>query len=138
MDAVTLVENQIEDGQWLIDQFDKEGIVVRAACWVKPVDEDRWSLYIATPSMEEKGPLAAYGQIIPALQSLGDDWITGSDVMLVGEKHPLVRDALDILRRFPHSDSVPAILAWRNFRRGSVCLPARKNTGDDLRYGFPR
>src|SRR5205823_7021215 len=59
-------------------------------------------LYIATPSVEEKGTLEAYRQLTPVLRSLGDDWVTSSDVMLVGEKHPLVRDALDILRRFPH------------------------------------
>lgn len=103
MDTVTLVENQIDDGQRLLDRLGEQGVVVRAACWVKPVEEDRWSLYIATPSVDEKGTLEAYRQLIPVLRSLGDDWITSSDVVVVGEKHPIVRDALDILRRFPHS-----------------------------------
>jgi hypothetical protein len=102
MDTVTLVENQIDDGQRLLDRLGDEGVVVRAACWVKPVEEDRWSLYIATPSVDEKGSLAAYRQLSRVLRSLGDGWLTSSDVTLVGEKHPIVTDVLDILRRFPH------------------------------------
>jgi hypothetical protein len=102
MDTITLVENQIEEGQRLLDQLGEKGIVVRAACWVKPTDVDRWVLYIATPIMDGKGPLEAYRQLTPALQSLGNDWLTSSDVTLVGEKHPMVKDAQEILRRFPH------------------------------------
>src|SRR6266545_5259985 len=106
MDTVTLVENQIDAGQRLLDLLGEKGVVVRAACWVKPVEEDRWSLYIATPSVEEKGKLEAYRQVTPVLRSLGDEWLTSSDVTLVGEKHPLVKDALDILRRFPHQTPI--------------------------------
>jgi hypothetical protein len=98
----TLVENQIDDGRKLLDRLAEAGFVVRAACWLKPVEVDRWSLYIATPAVDEKGPLKAYGQVIPVLESLGDEWITSSDVTLVGAKHPIVKEALDILRRYPH------------------------------------
>jgi len=107
MDTVTLVESQIDDGQRLLDRLGEKGFVVRAACWVKPADEGRWSLYIATPAVDEKGDtLPAYRQIIPVLQSLGSDWITSSDVKVVGAKHPIVQDALDVLRRFPHSTPI--------------------------------
>jgi hypothetical protein len=103
MDTVPLVENQLEGGRVLLDRLAQEGVIVRAACWVKPVDEDRWSLYIATPSLDEKGPLGAYAQIIKLLGDLRYDWTTSSnDVSLVSAKHPLVEDALDLLRRFPH------------------------------------
>lgn len=102
MDTVTLVENQTDDGQRLLDRLREKEFVVRAACWVKPVEEDRWSLWIATPAVDEKGTLAAYRQLVDVLRSLGDSWITSSDIKLVGEKHPVVQDALDILRRFPH------------------------------------
>jgi hypothetical protein len=106
MDTVALVENQIDAGQYLLDRLQEEGLVVRAACWVKPVNEDRWTLYIATPSVDEKGTLETYRQISPALRSLGDSWITGSDVTVVGEKHPLVPYARDILRRYPHKTPI--------------------------------
>lgn len=106
MDTVALLENPIDDGQRLLDRLGEEGFVVRAACWVKPFQEDRWTLYIATPGVDEKGTLEAYRQLIPVLRSLGTDWITSSDVTLVGEKHPIVQDALDILRRFPHKTPI--------------------------------
>jgi hypothetical protein len=106
MDTVTLVENKIDDGWRLLDRLAEEGVVIRAACWLKPVEEDRWSLYIATPVMDEKGPLGAYGQLTSVLRSLGGGWLTSSDVNLVGEKHPLVQDALDLLRRFPHTTPI--------------------------------
>lgn len=102
MDTIALVENQIEEGQRLLDRLEENGIAVRAACWVKPIDRDRWMLYIATPIWDEKGPLDAYGQLTPVHQSLGNDWISSSDVTLVGEKDPMVKDARELLRRFPH------------------------------------
>ena len=106
MDTVTLVENQIDDGQWLLDRLKDSGLIIRAACWVKPFDEDRWSLYIATPLIDEKGSLEAYRQVIPVSRTLDSDWITSSTVMLVGEKHPIVKDVLNILQRFPHNKPI--------------------------------
>src|SRR5260370_19794453 len=102
MDTVPLVENQIDEGQQLLDRLRDAGFVVRAACWLKRGDRDRWSLYIATPLVDEKGSFEAYGQLAPVLQSLGDEWLTRSPVTLVGEEHRLVPYALDILRHFPH------------------------------------
>src|SRR5437660_1705732 len=102
MDTVALVENQIDNGRKLLTELNKEGFIVRAACWVKPFDEDRWTLYIATPSVDEKGTLEAYRKLNSVLRSVGDDWLTSSDVTLVGGEHPIVKDALDILRRYPH------------------------------------
>src|ERR1700723_820469 len=103
MDQIALVENQIDDGQRLLDKLMEADFVVRAACWVKPAEEDWWSLYIATPAVDEKGPSVGYGQVIPVLRSLEPVTIGASDIKLVGEKHPIVEDAIDLLRRFPHS-----------------------------------
>jgi hypothetical protein len=106
MDTIALVENQIDAGQQLLDRLGEDGMVVRAACWLKPFDRDRWSLYIATPRVDEKGTLGAYRQLGPVMRPLEDGWLTGSDVTLVGEKHPLVKYARDILRRFPHKKPI--------------------------------
>ena len=114
MVTVPLVENTINNGRTLLGRLRHEGVDVRVACWVKPVEEARWTLYIATPSVDERGTLEAYRQMIAALRSLGNDWITSSDITLVGAKHPMVRDALDILRRFPHKEqSAPAWIEGR-------------------------
>jgi hypothetical protein len=101
MDTVTLVENQIDDGQRLLDQLVNKGVAVRAACWVKAVDEDRWSLSIITPAIDEKGPAAAYREVLSVLRSLGKVWITTSDITLIGEQHPFARDVLGLQERFP-------------------------------------
>ncbi len=106
MDTVTLVDGQIDDGQRLLDRLREEGVDVRAAGWLKPVETDRWSLYIATPVVDERGSTEAYRQVLGALRSLGSDWIDSSDVWLVGTKHPAARDLLDIRQRSP--DWVPA------------------------------
>src|SRR5262245_43079155 len=109
MDTVTLVRSQLDDGQRLLDLLGESGFVVRAACWVKPEDEDRWSLYIATPAVDETGgTLPAYRQILPVLQCVGSDWITSSNIKVVGDKHPIVQDVREVLQRFPHSMPIPS------------------------------
>jgi hypothetical protein len=101
MDTVTLVDNQIDDGQRLLDQLAADGFVVRAACWVKPADEDRWSLYVVAPAVDAQGTLEAYRQVYGVLRSLEGACVTTSDIKLVGENHPVAKDVLDILRRNP-------------------------------------
>jgi hypothetical protein len=106
MDTVPLVVNRIDDGQRLLDQLAEKGFVVRAACWLKRADRDRWLLYIASPCVDERGTLEAYRQLTPVLQTIGEGWLTSSDVTVVGEKHPLVAYARDILHRFPHRSPI--------------------------------
>src|SRR4051812_11137260 len=77
VDTIALVDEMIGDGRRLIHRLVREGIPVTAACWIKPVEPDRWSLYIATPLLE-KGPLRAYGEVLSVLRSLGSPWLTGS------------------------------------------------------------
>jgi hypothetical protein len=101
MDTVTLVGNQVNDGQRLLERLQQERIPVMAAGWVKPVEEDRWSLYIATSLVDQYGPANAYRKVYGCLRSLETPWITDSDVKLIGENHPITKDVLDIMRRNP-------------------------------------
>ena len=101
MDTITLVDDQIADGQNLLARLARENIPVRAACWVKPVDEDRWSLYIATPLVDEKGPTGAYREVFRVMRLLGSRWVGDSDVKLIGEKHPITGEVLGLLQRLP-------------------------------------
>lgn len=100
MDSIAMVGNQIEDGQRLIDELIDKGIDIRAACWIKRVEPDRWSLYIATPLVDEKGEIQAYRQVFQVLGSLQDLWFTSSDVVIIGAKHPLARAVSETRRRF--------------------------------------
>lgn len=101
MDTITLVADQIDDGQSLIARLVRESIPITAACWVKPAEEDRWSLYIATPLVEGKGPTGAYREILRVMRQLGLRWVTDSDVKLIGESHPITDELLELLRRYP-------------------------------------
>ncbi len=101
MDTIALVVNQIDDGQAFLDRLDKERFQVLAACWVKPIEEDRWSLYVVAPLVDEKGAAAAYREAYRLLRSLGPLWVTDSDVKLIGEKHPVANDVFEIMRKYP-------------------------------------
>src|SRR5215471_13244978 len=95
MDTVSLVDAQIDEGQRLLDRLRQTGFEVRAAGWLKPVEEDRWSLYISTPVVDERGATAGYRQVLGALRSMGSEWIDSSNVSLVGMNPPVARDLLD-------------------------------------------
>jgi hypothetical protein len=101
MDTNALVTEQIDDGQRLIGRLNASGVPVRAACWVKPAEEDRWSLYVVTPAVDTKGPTGAYREVYGVLRSLGAAWVTDSDVKLLGESSPVARQIIDLLRRNP-------------------------------------
>jgi len=101
VDTITLVDELIEDGQRLIDSLLGDRIPVRIACWVKPVEEDRWSLFIGTPLIDQKGAAQAYREVYRVLRGLGPTWVTDSDVKLIGESHPITKEILEIRQRFP-------------------------------------
>lgn len=90
MGPATLVTNQIEEGQQLLDQLGEKEFAVRNACWVKLAEQDRWALYVVSPVVDEKGGLKeAYLRLLKVLATLGPISITSSDITLVGEKHPV-------------------------------------------------
>jgi hypothetical protein len=64
MDTDTLVESQIEDGQKFLARLTEEGFKVTAACWVKPSEDEGWTLYIATPMVDERGPIETYREAL--------------------------------------------------------------------------
>jgi len=100
LNTITLVDELIDDGWKLIDRLIEENIPLIMACWVKPVENDRWSLCIATPLLDEKGAARAYREVYRVLGSLGNLWVTDSDIKLVGKDDPITRDVLGIKRRF--------------------------------------
>lgn len=112
MDEVALVGQQIDDGRKLLTQLEKEGFPVAAAFWAKPFDEDRWSLTIATPLVDEQGPLTAYGRLLDVQRALDADWLADSNVRLIGAGHRLAQGVLDFQRRFPARMSTEVEYPW--------------------------
>lgn len=101
MDPNTLVEELIDDGKKFIDRLVQNKVPVLAACWLRPADEDRWTLCIATPLVDEQGAsLRAYGEVFRVLRNVSPTLITSSDVKLVGVEDPITKDLLDIRRRY--------------------------------------
>ena len=101
MDTITLVDNLIDDGRRLINRLGQENIPLIMACWVKPVEEDRWSLYIGTSLLDQKGAARAYREVYRVLRTLRNPWVTDSDIRLVGEGDPITKEVLDITKRYP-------------------------------------
>jgi hypothetical protein len=99
MDTVTLVENEIDEGQRLLGRVDDEKFMVTAAGWAKPVDEDRWTLYIATSVVDTGGIMVAYRQLTDTIRSLDDFEIDSSYIKLIGENHPIARKFEELNRR---------------------------------------
>ena len=95
MDTNTLVEGLLDSGARLIQALEQSGTEVVVAAWVKPVEEGRWNLVIATKDVEGKGPIAAYRSLAEVLRQVGDPSLTVSDVKLVSEGHHIARDLLE-------------------------------------------
>jgi len=70
MDQLTLVGNQIEDGQKLVARLVQEGFPVKAAAWVKETDGGFWFLYLVSPVVDRQGPLKAYRRINAVIAEL--------------------------------------------------------------------
>jgi hypothetical protein len=85
MDTITLVDRQIEEGQILLDRLTAAEVAIKATWWVKPTDEDRWSLYVVTSLVDQMGLISAYRRVNDVRRSLGDFQITSSDIKLIGE-----------------------------------------------------
>jgi hypothetical protein len=140
MDAIALVADQIDDGRRLLDRLGDNGIDVRAACWVKPADEDRWQLYIATPAVDELGAIAAYRQVFTALRSLNGVSVTDSDIKLVGASHPVPQDVHFILERFPGKTFLAPpqfqLLGAMPIEEAYIYPPARKKPAEVTVYGL--
>lgn len=139
MDAIALVADQIDDGRRLLDRLDDDGLDIRAACWVKPSDEGRWWLYIATPAVDELGAIAAYRRVFTVLRSLNDISVVDSDIKLVGIDHPVAQDVHFFQQRFPGRKLAPPqfqLLGTIPIEEAYIYPPARRKPTEVTVYGL--
>jgi hypothetical protein len=101
MAQATLVENQIDDGQKLLDALAQASFDVAAACWIKSSDDGHWYLYIISPSVQAKGIREAYRELHSILRGLVGSWIDPFEVKLIGPAHPIANDVMGLLQRNP-------------------------------------
>ncbi len=70
MDQVTLVREQIDDGQRLVEELLRQGFPVTAACWVKGSEDSQWYLYLVSPTVDDEGITQAYGRVHPVVRQM--------------------------------------------------------------------
>lgn len=63
MAAPTLVDRRIEHGARFLADLDEAGVPVDSAFWLFDSAWDEWRLVIATPVVEESGPVEAYRRL---------------------------------------------------------------------------
>jgi hypothetical protein len=72
MATTTLVDkNSIDLGRRVIASLSRAGIPVALGLWAFTSEPEEWRLTIATPVVDELGPLAAYSKVRKALQKAG-------------------------------------------------------------------
>jgi hypothetical protein len=99
-----LVGQFVENGRRLIEGLDQAGFPVIAAFWRFLPEAEEWRLFIASPKVNELGPLAAYATIQEALAQHQID-LPLHRVSVVSPEEPFVTD----LRIFAGTDPEPFI-----------------------------
>jgi hypothetical protein len=102
MDQVTLVENQIDDGQKLVNQLMHAGCAVTAAAWVKGTEDGQWFLYIAAPVVESEGLAKAYRRVHAVIRQMPQPfWVDPFEVKLIGSSNPIAEALEKMQQRYP-------------------------------------
>jgi len=109
MDTAPLVEDEIKDGQKLIEQLLRDGFDVTIAFWIRfPFEETTgpW-FYIVSKTVDQEGLQAAYRAIHESLHRIPAPWgpwnsvSAMSELKLVGVNDPLAKAVLAFRDRYP-------------------------------------
>ena len=92
MATATLVNQEIEEGQRLIDALNAAGVLVDSALWLYAPEPETWRLMFALPLYDCKGSLKAYEEILSVFRQvkpeLKIDWTA---IVAVSLKHELIQ-----------------------------------------------
>jgi hypothetical protein len=111
MVRASLVEQDLKDGKRLLETLDKPksngtSFRVKAAFWLYRPESMEWRLVLATPLVDEKGPLATYvhlGKVLDSIQLVG---LSTHNISVVSPRDPLVKAFRGALRIAPDSAGV--------------------------------
>jgi hypothetical protein len=93
-----LVDDQIDNGQMIVDQLLADGFDVTVAFWAKH-DEGFWRMYIASPAFDDRKPGPNYLTIRDSLGKLPDPEVRFWPINLINDENPMARQALQIAGR---------------------------------------
>jgi hypothetical protein len=101
VDTELLVENELDEGQLLIDQLIRDGFDVSVAFWAKTSDDGSWRLFIGSPVVETGGATTAYHRVYSSLGAIHASSIEPSTITLLNEKDPTTQTAIKLRDRLP-------------------------------------
>lgn len=90
MDNKILVDKYIKEGKMLLKNLDKNKFPVKAALWLYDSNNNNWKYLIATPKVDEKGPLQVYKTIRNYLVHQGENHISLNDIRAVSPNDTLI------------------------------------------------
>ncbi len=99
MDTELLVEEHIDEGQALIERLALEDFDVSVAFWAKATDEGLWQLFIASSSLSTTNPSAAYHKAYLALDTIGADSFSRSDLNILAPESAVAQAAMELRAR---------------------------------------
>jgi hypothetical protein len=98
-----LVENQIRDGERLLERLAQSGVPIAAGGWLKTSDDEgQWYLYIASAIVDAEGPRQTYRRILGVLREMpAPFWVELFDVKAIGADDPLAKAIRSVQQRYP-------------------------------------
>jgi hypothetical protein len=121
MDTASLVANQIDDGQRLVEELCQGGFPVTAAFWLKASEDSRWRFHVVTPLVDDEGLVQAYRRLHPVVWGMSEPRsIDPLEIRLIGPSNPIAHDVLAILRRVPGPRASP--IRWGGITLGNVSV----------------
>ena len=100
MDQNSLVVEETDAGAELVRAFNSY-MPVEVAFWIRPADEDSWTLCIASRKIDEKTFDLGYGEVLRLAQKMKSPYVDPFRVKLLRTNDPATVAALNIHRRFP-------------------------------------
>jgi len=100
VDSKALVNDEIDAGAELVERFDKF-MPVKVAFWLKPAEDDSWSLYIAADRVKQDGVAPGNREIVRLCQEINSPYLDMFQVRLIATDHPLALAVFDVHQRYP-------------------------------------
>lgn len=90
MVGTTLVTEWIEAGKRLTEALDSASFEVVASLWFYDAESGEWRLIIASPVVDQQGPLEAY-RVVQKVLGVNTGGLTLNDISVVSPTHNLVK-----------------------------------------------
>ena len=100
MDHELLVDNQVEDGRFLITELAESRFDVSIAFWARTSEEGLWYFYIGTTTLRQKTLADAYRVVYGILREIPNTKISIANLKLVVAEDLIARSAIEVRDRF--------------------------------------